>query len=77
MVLPINKSKYVPNTNPKVIPIFLPENNPINKAKITNKLGFIFAIVNQLKKFACKKYIMKNATIKHIIANVPFNLVTV
>ena len=38
-------------------------NNPINKIKITNKFGATPAIVNQLKKFDCRKYII-NAKFK-------------
>ena len=53
--------------NPKIKPIFLVANNPIKSIKITNKFGFIPAIVNQLKKLDCKKYSKKNTIIIPII----------
>ena len=60
---PITISKNIPNKNPKISPIFFVANNPINNIKITNKFGFIPAIVNQLKKLDCKKYSKKNTII--------------
>ena len=48
---------------PYIIPLLLPINSPIKSANITTILGITPAILNQLKKLACKKYIIKN--IKH------------
>ena len=53
--LPISKSINIPKINPNINPIFLPANNPTNSIRITNKLGIIPNILNQLKKSACKK----------------------
>lgn len=60
--LPIKKSKHVPNIKPKINPNFFPANRPTKTINITNKFGIIPAILNHVKKFDCKKYIIKNAT---------------
>ena len=49
-------------------------NNPINITKITYKFGIIPAILNHVKKLACRKYIKKNINIKEIIIIVFFIL---
>ena len=58
---PINISNNNPTITPEIIPIYLPPNSPKKTINITNKLGFIPAIVNQVKKFACNIYIIMNA----------------
>ena len=57
---------------PAIVPTLLPANIPIIKTYITNKLGFMPAIVNQSKKFICKKYIKKNIKISTITATAFF-----
>lgn len=60
ITVPPKKSIKIPNIIPKAVPIFAPEYNPINNINIINIFGIIPEIVNQLKKFNCKKYIMIN-----------------
>ena len=64
---PISKSINIPKISPNISPIFLPANSPTNSISITNKLGIMPNILNQVKKFACKKYIIKKANIINII----------
>ena len=65
--IPIAKSNIPPITTPYTTPVILFENNPINKMKITNKFGITFEMVNQLKKLACKKYMIKAVNIRNIL----------
>ena len=60
---PITTSIKKPNIIPNIKPSFLPANNPIHSINITNRFGFTFAIVNQVKKFDWMKYIIKKLTI--------------
>ena len=64
---PLINSTINPKIKPNAVPILEPEYSPINRINITNKLGFTPAIVNQLKKFSCKKYIIMNAITNKII----------
>ena len=58
----INISKNNPATTPVDIPAYLPANRPITKINTTNKFGITPAILNHVKKFTCKKYIIRKAT---------------
>lgn len=40
-----------------------------------NRFGIIPAILNHEKKLDCKKYIIKNAINRYMIANILFNLI--
>ena len=66
-------SKNNPITIPYIVPIILLANKPINSVNITNKFGIIPAIVNQLKKLDCKKYIINAVSIKIICISSFFN----
>ena len=74
ILIPIVKS----NISPKIIAngnanlLFV--NKPITKTNITNKFGFTPAILNQLKKFDCKKYIITNIMNSTTIVNVFFKV---
>lgn len=63
-----NKSINNPIDIPNAVPHFTPEYRPINSTNIINRFGITPAIVNELKKFICKKY---------IIINVINNIITV
>lgn len=64
---PANISKQTPQINPTGIATFLPIKSPTHKTKTINKFGFTPAILNQLKKFTCRKYTIKNVIIITII----------
>ena len=66
----------MPKINPNGTATFLPIKSPIHKIRTTNKFGFTPAILNQLKKFICKKYNIKNITIIPIIEIVFFSYLT-
>ena len=68
---PITKSIIIPVVTPYITPDILFVKSPINKTNITNKFGIIPEIVNQLKKFDCKKY-RKNKTITSVIFIITF-----
>ena len=72
ILLLIKKSISNPKITPAEIPYAFPKNSPINKTKIINKFGFIPAILNQLKKFICKKYRMINVINNITIDNIFF-----
>ena len=65
--IPIVKSNIAPIITPYITPVILLENSPINKIYITNKFGITPEIVNQLKKFDCKKYKMNAVNIRNIL----------
>lgn len=48
---------------PKGAAQYLPTYSPTHNAKTTNKFGLTLAILNQLKKFICKKYNIKKVII--------------
>ena len=58
--LPINRSNNKPISIPIDAPYILPIYIPTNNERIINKFGFTPSILNQLKKFDCKKYIKIN-----------------
>lgn len=66
IIPPPNISINIPNNTPNAVPIFAPEYNPINSINIINRFGITPAIVNELKKFDCKKYIIINVIISSI-----------
>jgi hypothetical protein len=70
--LPMNRS----NNKPKIIPIkapyILPINIPTISERIIKRFGFTPAILNQLKKFDCKKYIKINVINITIIDSIFF-----
>ena len=49
---------------PNIAPVLFPINNPINSVKTIIRFGIIPPILNQEKKFNCKKYIIKNVNNK-------------
>ena len=53
-------------------PYILPKYNPINNVNTINKFGFIPAILYQLKKCDCKKYISKKTIKNTAIVNALF-----
>ncbi len=59
---------------PKISPSFFPANNPTKRINRTNKLGCTPAIVNQVKKLACKKYNIKKDRISIRMANIFFKV---
>ena len=71
-VLPINKSSINPNIIPIETPYILPINIPMINEKIIKRFGFTPAILNQLKKFDCNKYIKINVININIIDNIFF-----
>lgn len=66
-------SKYNPIIIPNINPNFFPKNNPIKSINITYRFGIIPAILNHVKKFDCKKYIIKKVNTIYIIACAFFN----
>ena len=71
---PMQKSKIIPNTNPQMAPTFFPANNPINNKKIIKRFGITSAIVNHVKKLACKKYKHRKTAKNAIIIPTFFNI---
>ena len=71
---PMNRSNDNPNIIPIEVPYVFPINIPINSESIIKRFGFIPAILNQLKKFDCKKYINKNVIYIIIIDSIFFIL---
>ena len=67
IIPPPKMSINIPNNTPNAVPIFAPEYKPINSINIINRFGITPAIVNELKKFDCRKYIIINAMISIII----------
>ena len=63
----MNRSNDNPNIIPIEVPYVFPINIPINSESIIKRFGFIPAILNQLKKFDCKKYINKILLILYLI----------
>ncbi len=72
MALPKKKSNSKPKITAIGIPYRFPMNMPINKANIIKRFGLMPAILNQLKKFDCKKYIIKKTKNKTAIDNTFF-----
>ena len=71
-VLPINKSSINPIVIPIDAPYILPINIPIHNENTMKRLGFTPAILNQIKKFDCRKYININIMNITIIDNTFF-----
>lgn len=72
MALPKKKSNSKPSIIAIGIPYNFPMNIPMNKANIIKRFGLIPAILNQLKRFDCKKYIIKKVKNKITIDSVFF-----
>ena len=73
MLFANSTSKISPITIPYIAPISLLPNKPINNTSITNRFGITPAIVNQLKKFDCRKYITNAIIIKYMFIRNFFN----
>ena len=50
----------IANIQKRIRPYIFPINIPIHKENTIKRFGFIPAILNQIKKFDCKKYIKIN-----------------
>ena len=50
ITVPPKKSIKIPNNNPKAVPIFAPEYNPINSTNIINRFGIMPANCKPVKK---------------------------